>query len=119
MHRLLLLATLIADFPIDEGEEERPAAEEVAKAIADCCACDGDSERGTVECVVINACYGSQIAELLKENHSVPWVISWETEVDDEAAMTFSETFYLEIAQSKDNFEGAFEKAKDHLELRQ
>ncbi|GMH73839.1 hypothetical protein TrST_g1915 [Triparma strigata] len=108
------------DFPIEEGEEERPGPEEVANAIANCCAEDGGQEgQGTVECVVINACYGFEIAKLLKDNHSVPWVISWETEVDDEAAMTFSETFYFEISQSADDFEGAFKKAKRSLELRQ
>jgi len=69
----------------NEGESVEP--ERLAEA-------DVSGRTVLPECVVINACHGKEIAEMLKwEKHLVPWVVSWETAVHDQAAMTFSEAF--------------------------
>jgi hypothetical protein len=108
--------------------EEKNAGEKVepeilAKTIASFCdreVCE-KGRSGTIECVVINSCYGAEIAKILKEKqHQVPWVVSWETAVDDQAALTFAEDFYATLAQkgNKQNFNNAFERAVSNLELR-
>lgn len=47
---------------------------------------------GAVECVVLNACYSHANAAAIAE--SVPYVIGMTGEVDDDAAIAFSEGFY-------------------------
>lgn len=91
----------------------------VAHAIADGCKHDGGKVRGSIECVFINACFGADIGEGLKrEEHQVPWVISWTTMVDDEAAQAFAEEFYMTLSKSPSSFLNAFERAKTSLRLR-
>lgn len=49
---------------------------------------------GSIECVFLNASFTYGLAKLLKERYRVRWILSWETEIDDEAAMCFAEAFY-------------------------
>ena len=59
----------------------------LAKVIADGCKREDGESSGSIECVVLNACRSSEIAERLKsDDNSVPWVFGWTTNVDDDAA---------------------------------
>jgi hypothetical protein len=67
---------------------------------------------------VINACHGADIAKLLSsDEHSVPYVMSWETVVDDQAAQTFSEVFYEALA-SGCGYPEAYDQATAFLKMR-
>ncbi len=95
----------------------RPLEPELlAKAIASGCIRDGGGAPGCIECVFINACFGSNIGERLKE-HKVPWVVTWTTMVDDEAARTFAQSFYTKLSRMPSDFRSAFEFATDHMRL--
>ena len=63
----------------------------LARVIADGCRRTDGRESGSIDCVVLNACNGTDIARELFEKHSVQMVIYWDTQVDDEAAKCFSE----------------------------
>ena len=89
----------------------------IARCIKDGCAHEDGSQRGSVQLVVINACNGTEISSLLRNTHKVPFVISWKTAVDDEAAQTFSEDLYRALACGK-GFDAAFEQACSRLEYR-
>ena len=55
------------------------------------------------------------------EEHRVPCVISWETKVEDEAAMTFAAAFYQYLSKERsrsESFEEAFKMARRRLRLR-
>ena len=78
--------------------------------------------RGSIECVFINACSCSAIATVLSDSsYGVRWVISWETDVNDEAAKNFAESFYHylgnDTALTKD-FEKAYNFALTELKKR-
>ncbi|KAJ8604650.1 hypothetical protein CTAYLR_006524 [Chrysophaeum taylorii] len=66
------------------------------------------------ECVFLNCCESDTAARKLKE-FNVPWVLSWTTPVDDEAAKTFAEGFYRWLAGNPGDYKGAFEKGKKEL----
>lgn len=71
-------------------------AENLTTALALCCKADGISTygNGSIECVFLNASFTYGLAKLLKERYRVRWILSWETEVDDETEMCFAEAFY-------------------------
>ena len=98
------------------------AAKKIAKALAKRCDCgEGTNKRqGSAKCVFLNSCFSFELAGKL-DNHGVPCTISWKTKVNDEAAMTFAETFYHYLSSDREeyeNFEEAFEEASYDLELR-
>jgi hypothetical protein len=110
-------STLAFD-PPDSGLPVEPQV--LADVIASVCKRDDGEESGRIECVVINACSGFEIAELLKsKKHSVPWVVAWTTPVDDEAARAFAEEFYSTLSRSRGNYANAYECAITRLTLRQ
>ena len=72
-------------------------------------------------CIFINACSSSELAKRLCQEPGVPHAIGWSTKVNDEAALNFAEAFYnhLSLARCQNqDFEGAFEAAKEELEYR-
>ena len=84
----------------------------LAKAIASGCIRDGGDAPGCIQCVFINACFGSDIGERLKsDEHRVPWVVTWTTMLDDEAAKTFAQAFYTKLSKMPSDFRRAFEFA--------
>ena len=99
----------------DDNTLVEPA--KIARCIKDGCAHEDGGQRGSVQLVVINACNGTEISSLLRNTHKVPFVISWKTAVDDEAAQTFSEDLYRALACGK-GFDAAFEQACSRLEYR-
>jgi hypothetical protein len=102
------------------SDDQPPEPELLAKVIASSCIHDdGDVSRGCISCVFINACFGSDIGERLKsDEHKVPWVVTWTTMVDDEAAQTFADEFYAALSKNPSDFCIAFERAKTSLCLR-
>jgi hypothetical protein len=109
------------DFKTASGSVPEP--ETLAQSIGSVCQHDDDrhEQGGQIECVFINACCGSDIADLLKNKYNVPWVVAWTTVVDDEAAHTFAEAFYTALTArgKKRNYQNAYDRAKSALELRQ
>jgi hypothetical protein len=101
-------------------DDEPPEPELLAEVIArSCIHDDGDVSRGCISCVFINACFGSDIGERLKsDEHKVPWVVTWTTMVDDEAAQAFADEFYAALSKNPSDFRIAFESAKTGLRLR-
>ncbi len=99
-------------------------AEDLTTALALCCNGEGINTKGntgTIECVFFNACTSHGLAKLLKERYGVHWILSWETEVNDEAAMCFAEAFYHFLGVSRENcekFEDAYKRAYAELKLR-
>jgi hypothetical protein len=100
-------------------DDQPPEPELLAEVIASSCIHDdGDVKRGCISCVFINACFGSDIGERLTSDEHVPWVVTWTTMVDDEAAQTFAEEFYAALSKTPSDFCIAFERAKTSLRLR-
>ena len=97
--------------------------DKIALALARRCDCEESTNKkrqGSAKCVFLSSCFSSELAGKL-ETHGVPYTISWKTTVDDEAAMTFAETFYHYLSRDREqyeNFEDAFEEASLDLELR-
>ncbi len=127
-HRVLHLAmhghkpTRAGKHTLAFSDEEPSEPELLAEAIANGCIHDGGNERGCISCVFINACFGSDIGERLNCDHHVPWVVTWTTSVDDEAAQVFAEEFYATLSKTGHNcpdFRSAFERAKWELRLNQ
>ena len=99
----------------ERGEPVEPGV--LATCIAAGCARVDREEAGCVECVVITACNGAEIATHRSSELCVPYVVSWETAVDDVAALTFSEVFYGALACGA-NYPEAFDQATSRLQLR-
>ena len=55
--------------------------------------------RGTVECVILNACHSRENAEAILA--SVPYVITTDGPLEDEAAITFSTGFYQALGEGR------------------
>ncbi|MEM9489072.1 MAG: hypothetical protein AAGC55_08005 [Myxococcota bacterium] len=68
--------------------------------------------RDSIRLVVLNARYSQVAAKLLRKH--IDCVIGMETEVTDEIAITFSETFYEAIFDN-DTFQDAFDESLDAL----
>ena len=58
------------------------------------------------------------LAQMLKDEHRVKWIVSWKTAVHDEAARTFAEKFYRTRAAQPEAFQNAYDRAVSQLELR-
>jgi hypothetical protein len=115
------LQTLAGKHTLAFSDRPPPEPDAVAQVVADCCIQDGGVPRGCIECVFINACFGSAIGERLRSD-KVPWVVTWTTSVDDEAAQAFAEEFYLTLSGNPADFREigtAFERAKKKLRQRQ
>lgn len=70
--------------------------------------------RGTVQCVVLNACWSESQAKAIRRH--VPHVIGTRAEVLDEAALAFSGGFYTAIGAGKD-IALAFEAGKTRVQM--
>jgi hypothetical protein len=66
--------------------------------------------RGCLELVVLNGCRSMQLGHALHVA-GVPFVVCWETVVDDGAARKFGEAFFRAV-RDKSGYESAFEAAK-------
>ena len=90
--------------------------------ILECCEIPNASKRnnnkGSVMCVVLNACNSEEIGkELVKRG--VPFVIYWSTLLNNKAGIDFSRAFYTHLGASLDDsedFQGGFDKAVKFLE---
>jgi len=78
----------------------------------------GRYKGGTIECVVLNACETEAVGKKLR-GHGVPHVVCWRSEVRDETAHNFSNTFYKALARqsSKSPFDYhlAFDQAVSRM----
>jgi hypothetical protein len=98
--------------------------DELTAALALCCKTGSGARHctgGSVECVFFNACSTYGLATSLKKKHGVQWILSWETEVNDEAAMCFAEAFYHFLGTSREHsrrYQDAFNRAYAELKLR-
>ena len=70
--------------------------------------------RDTIQCVVLNSCYSSRQAQVIKK--SIPFVIGMKSSVSDRAAIAFSGSFYQALAFGK-TITDAFELAKLEIGL--
>jgi hypothetical protein len=68
--------------------------------------------RSTLKCVVVSACYSLRLAEALAAN--VDYVIGMRDEIGDEAAIVFSEGFYIGLFNGL-SIPEAFERGRHHL----
>jgi hypothetical protein len=103
----------------------------LAEVIARWCggSADGDGDC-MLDCVVINACHGSEIAMAIRDaidkqevmtGTTLPvYIAAWSTAVDDRAAYAFAQAFYraLAVRGHSDWYEQAFYNAVDFLKLR-
>jgi len=83
--------------------------------IATVSAGNGPSRGHTVECVFLNACNTENIGRMLRQQScKIPYVVCWQSRVDDVTAMQFSKDFYKGSdtpPQSTPDYNRAFEKA--------
>lgn len=63
---------------------------------------------GTIQCVVLNACYSEAQAQMLARH--IPNVIGTDNAIGDEKAVEFSRAFYMCLFQGE-SYESAFRKA--------
>jgi hypothetical protein len=61
----------------------------------------GAHGRGTIECVVLNACNTEGLGKKLRDA-DVSHVVCWRSEVYDSTAFTFTSNFYASYEESKD-----------------
>ena len=90
---------------------------EVLKEVLGICSTGDDS----IDCIFFNACSTYKLASSLKAEQDVSWILSWRTDVDDEAAMCFAEAFYHYLGSSIENstkFKVAYNRACAELKLR-
>ncbi|HET7232751.1 MAG TPA: CHAT domain-containing protein [Longimicrobium sp.] len=78
-------------FEDDDGKSLSAAAEGLAVIFSQL--------RGTVECVILNACYGKATGDAILA--SVPYVIAMEGEMEDDAAIPFSTGFYQALGEGR------------------
>ena len=112
-------------FAMHSDKLKKEIPERKLKALSERCAhTQGNSssnKKGSVQCIFLNVCSSSDLAETLCREYRVPHVISWSTKVSDEAALNFAERFYHNLSSDRDeytNFQDAFEVAKEELEDR-
>jgi hypothetical protein len=70
---------------------------------------------GSIECVVITACRALNIAQALVD-HGLRYVVAWETDAEESAALCFSKHFYKALRRRPMDFEHAFEEAVRELQ---
>jgi len=82
---------------------------------------DEEGERGSIQCIFLNACNSRGIANELKLE-SVPWIISWETIVNSVAAKLFAESFYECLCKDgrehSYDYLNAYRRAEEDIVLR-
>jgi hypothetical protein len=66
----------------------------------------GAQRRGTIECVVLNACFTEDLGKKLRVA-GVPHVVCWKSEVNDSTACKFSNEFYASFEENK-SYQTAF-----------
>lgn len=69
---------------------------------------------GTINCVVLNACFSNDVAS--KITAPVKCVIGCDDSIADNAAVVFSKAFYRALAQGKD-FESSFRLARNDVSM--
>jgi len=96
--RIVHLAGHIDQEGFHFAKEERGSATEPIKpeVVTDLLVQASASHRGTVECVVLNACSTEDMGRRLRAE-GVKHVVCWRGEVYDEAAMEFSKMFYQSL----------------------
>lgn len=63
------------------------------KILSETVGAESTKEGGPIECMVLNACSTEAVGSLLRSD-GVPHVICWQSTVDDEVAVEFSQAFY-------------------------
>jgi hypothetical protein len=114
-------------FMVNERSGAIVTQKDLASTIAFWCKhSEPDAEGRTIECVFINACQGSEIAKAvilqLEEDEQYDGTapicfISWRTDLVDEAACDFAESFYNTLSPGTRSFEMAFKAAQRFIEL--
>jgi hypothetical protein len=74
--------------------------------IVDICRAASVVNGGRLTVVVLNTCLCSELARRLSSEAGIPYVITWETRVLDEAARLFAEGFWLALASDIAEFAG-------------
>ena len=69
-----------------------------------------------IKVVVLNACYSELQAQAI--NEYVPYVVGMNNAIKDEAAITFSSSFYNALAFNENDIETAFELGVNQIELK-
>lgn len=70
--------------------------------------------KGRTECVVLNACFSFEKADVLLTQ--IPYVIGMESAIDDRSAVSFSAGFYRGLGFGKD-YLAAFELGRNEIQL--
>ena len=66
---------------------------------------------GSLEVVMLNGCLSEQLAIRLRDEALIPYVIAWQTRVDDEICPQFAEAFWAELLRCN-NVHRAFQTAQ-------
>lgn len=69
---------------------------------------------GEIDCVVLNACYSTDVAS--KITLPVKYVVGCDDTIDDDAAVVFSKAFYRAMAHGE-NFESSFRLARNDVSI--
>ena len=95
-----------------KGEMEMLGPDQVAPVIARASNCvPARAGGGTIECVVLNACYTRPLGVALR-GHGVPNVVCWHGAVKDSHAIKFAEEFFLVLVTSPTEYTAAFDAGK-------